>query len=92
MPGDRAEQDRVNLAYEMGRDCAIRGPNGSNCDFRMFATPERTKAWERGKAEDHSLDLMVECVDVDGIHHKTIQVKIPASILKRSLKRMAAKK
>lgn len=37
-------------AYEAGRDCAINGPDTTNCDFRHFATPEQTKAWEQGKA------------------------------------------
>ena len=37
-------------AYNAGLDCALTGPNTTNCDFRLFATKELTKAWERGKA------------------------------------------
>lgn len=40
----------IDYAYRMGRDCAINGPNETNCDFRIFATPVCTDAWERGKA------------------------------------------
>jgi hypothetical protein len=35
----------------MGWDYAINGPNDRNCRFRLFATPEHTRAWERGKTE-----------------------------------------
>lgn len=37
-------------AYNAGYACALNGPNTTNCDFRLFATEELMKAWERGKA------------------------------------------
>ena len=37
-------------AYKAGLDCGLNGPNTTNCDFRLFATKELTKAWEHGKA------------------------------------------
>lgn len=41
----------IEDAYRMGKDCARNGPNEQNCHFRIFRSPEHTKAWERGKAE-----------------------------------------
>jgi hypothetical protein len=38
-------------AEEMGRDCAINGPNKQNCHFSLFANETLIKAWERGKQE-----------------------------------------
>lgn len=38
-------------AYQAGRDCALNGPNESNCCFRWFATRTMTSEWERGKRE-----------------------------------------
>jgi hypothetical protein len=38
-------------ARELGRDCGKNGPNTTNCDFRIFSTPENTRAWEQGKRE-----------------------------------------
>jgi hypothetical protein len=37
-------------AEKAGYDCGKNGPSSTNCHFRLFATPELTKAWERGKA------------------------------------------
>lgn len=37
-------------AYNAGLDCALNGPNITNCDYRLFATKELTAAWEHGKA------------------------------------------
>lgn len=34
--------------YEMGKDSVISGVNETNCNFRLFGTPEKRKAWERG--------------------------------------------
>jgi len=36
-----------------------------------------------------SLLVLVECYDKTGTYHQTIQFRIPLSMLKRSLKRMA---
>lgn len=36
-------------AYEYGRDYAANGANTTNCNFSIFSTPERTKAWEMGR-------------------------------------------
>lgn len=38
-------------AYAMGVDCGLHGANLVNCNFKIFSSPENTKAWERGKAE-----------------------------------------
>lgn len=38
-------------AYEAGKDSVINGANTENCNFRIFSTPEKTKAWERGVAD-----------------------------------------
>lgn len=46
--GNPAEADKAR-AERMGYDCARNGANETNCDFRLFATPELTAAWERGK-------------------------------------------
>lgn len=37
-------------AESYGYDCGKNGANMTNCNFRIFATRELTKAWERGKA------------------------------------------
>lgn len=41
----------VDDSYRMGRDYALNGPNDCNCRFHLFATPEHTRAWERGKLD-----------------------------------------
>jgi len=38
-------------AYNMGKDCGRNGANTTNSHFSIFSTPEKTKAWEQGKAE-----------------------------------------
>jgi hypothetical protein len=48
---DAPKVDPIQWAYAMGRDCALNGPNQTNCHFSLFATPEQTRAWEKGKAE-----------------------------------------
>jgi hypothetical protein len=35
----------------MDRDYHLNGPNHHNCYFRLCATPEHTRAWEKGKAD-----------------------------------------
>ncbi len=43
--------NRDEAAAEVaGYNCAMVGPNTDNCDFRLFASPDLTRAWERGKA------------------------------------------
>jgi len=39
------------LAFAMGYDCEVNGPNERNCHFSLFAKPEYTKAWEDGKKQ-----------------------------------------
>lgn len=43
-------QKRLTLkeAFQLGLDCGMNGATEKNCDFRIFATPELTKEWERG--------------------------------------------
>ena len=38
-------------AFEMGKDCAKNGANITNCNISIFATPELTKAWEKGSKQ-----------------------------------------
>jgi hypothetical protein len=39
------ELERIEaLGYDSGKN----GANLTNCDFRIFSTGERTRAWERG--------------------------------------------
>ena len=40
--------------YEAGYDCGKNGPNQTNCDFRLFATPFMTRSWELGKKDAES--------------------------------------
>ena len=44
-----AQEPTLEYCEEMGRDCALNGANTTNCNFRLFRSPEHTKAWERGK-------------------------------------------
>jgi ribosome modulation factor len=39
----------IEQAEAAGYDCGKNGANTANCDFTLFATPELTAAWERGK-------------------------------------------
>ena len=41
----------ITEEYRAGFDCGINGANEENCNFRLFATPEQTKEWERGKRD-----------------------------------------
>lgn len=47
----RPSTDRNAHAYRMGYDAGMNGANETNCHFSIFATPERTKQWERGNAD-----------------------------------------
>lgn len=42
-------------AYKLGFDCGLNGSNLTNCDFRIFSTPEFTKEWERGKLDGENV-------------------------------------
>jgi hypothetical protein len=46
----------VKRAYEYGMDYAKNGPNEVNSNFAIFATFEKTKAWERGKKAGERLN------------------------------------
>lgn len=41
--------EQLRFAEAMGYDAGRNKPNGDNCHFTLFATPEMTKAWEHGK-------------------------------------------
>ena len=43
--------NELKHAYEMGKDKAKNGANETNCNFAIFSTPEKTKAWEKGAKE-----------------------------------------
>ena len=36
-------------AYQLGFDCGYNGATKINCHFKIFAEPQFTKEWERGK-------------------------------------------
>lgn len=36
-------------AYNFGRDAGINGANTTNSNFSIFAKPELTKAWVKGR-------------------------------------------
>jgi len=38
-------------AYKAGFDSVVSGPNTTNCNFRLFATPAMTRAWEHGQRD-----------------------------------------
>ena len=38
-------------AYKYGLDCGRHGVDPLNCHFSIFATPENTAEWERGKRD-----------------------------------------
>lgn len=37
--------------YLAGKDAAINGANGMNCDFRLFITDAQTREWSRGNTD-----------------------------------------
>lgn len=47
-------------AYSYGHDCGPGGPTTANCDFRIFATPELLKEWERGKRDGVNYRKLIE--------------------------------
>ncbi len=49
--GGRPVLPSVEDAYRMGREYTSNGPNEENCHFRLFATPDHTRAWEKGTAD-----------------------------------------
>lgn len=46
-----APGSRPNWVYLAGIDCGLNGPSTINSHFGIFSTPEKTREWERGKAE-----------------------------------------
>lgn len=47
LPAQTDEQ----AAYLAGYDCGKVGANTTNCAFGLFSSREKTRAWERGKAD-----------------------------------------
>lgn len=41
--------DEEQMAYDAGYSAGIDGADTTNCNFSIFSTPEKTKAWEAGK-------------------------------------------
>ena len=39
------------ICFAMGYDCEMNGADRKNCHFSLFSSPEKTKAWEAGKAK-----------------------------------------
>jgi hypothetical protein len=37
--------------YQAGFDCGFKGVTEDNCHFSFFASPEKTKEWDRGKKD-----------------------------------------
>lgn len=48
---EKLPPNKQGYPYQMGYDCAINGPNKTNCDLSLFATQTLTNEWERGKAD-----------------------------------------
>lgn len=46
IPGSAINEE---YAERMGYDCEWNGADMTNCHFSLFAKPELTAAWERGK-------------------------------------------
>lgn len=44
----------VPEAYQRGYSCGKNGANDYNSNYRIFSTPENTKAWEEGKKDAQS--------------------------------------
>lgn len=41
-------KEELKEAYEAGIDYAKNGANENNCNFSLFSSKEKTKAWEQG--------------------------------------------
>ena len=39
------------VCFAMGYDSEVNGADEKNCHFSLFSSVERTRAWERGKAQ-----------------------------------------
>ncbi len=51
----KAYKDKVlQNCYEKGFDSKMNGATISNCNFMLFNTPEKTKAWEQGRSDGDS--------------------------------------
>lgn len=44
----------LKKVYDQGFDCGQNGANQTNCNFGLYSTPEKTKAWENGKKDAES--------------------------------------
>lgn len=51
---------KFNTPYEAGYDAGENGASMRNCHFGFFSTPERTKEWERGKAEAEAIHRRIK--------------------------------
>lgn len=50
--------DELKYCEKMGYDSVINGANTTNCNFRIFSTKEKMRAWERGvKRAKHENDM-----------------------------------
>lgn len=54
---------KAEHAYTAGRNCALHGPDESNCHFSLFSRPDLTAAWEQGKADMEA--EMQNAVDIE---------------------------
>jgi hypothetical protein len=43
-------EEQEKSAYNAGYDAEVNGANTTNCHFSIFSTPEKSKAWEMGRA------------------------------------------
>lgn len=51
---DKVYSDEEREAYDAGYDCGVNGADTKNCNFSIFSTKARTKAWETGKQNAES--------------------------------------
>ena len=52
MPTERVsdmDNNKLKQYFDLGRDCAINGPNMINCNYAIFMTLEGMEAWQSGK-------------------------------------------
>ena len=50
------KETTIDKCYSAGYDAGKNKPNEINSHFRFFSTPEKTKAWERGKEDGSKED------------------------------------
>ena len=56
----------LSKAYKAGYNCAVVGPNPTNCNFTLFSSREATKMWEAGN-QDAIEKLIVAQTEIDKI-------------------------